>query len=172
MSTLLKLKDQLCNDMESEWGLQNPGKVVLGLEDFIGYVGRAIDGLEGVHGGHGIGKRNVDGRRLLEFCDEKELCVANTWFEKKKQRKIIFSMGGNEIKIDFVLVGKSNKNYLKDVKAIPCDLQHRLLVTDIAKRKLQKVVKKKQTVRKKFQENIIKFLERVKELVNVEAPNL
>ena len=32
----------------------------------------------GVHDRHGIGKRNVEERRLLEFCDEKELCKANT----------------------------------------------------------------------------------------------
>ena len=63
--------------------LANPGKVLLGLGDFNGHVGRRIDGFEGVHGGYGIGKRNVEGRRLLEFCDEKELSVANTWFEKE-----------------------------------------------------------------------------------------
>ena len=47
----------------------------------------------GVHDRHEVGKRNVKGRRLLEFCDEKKLCVANTWFEKKEQRKIAYSMG-------------------------------------------------------------------------------
>ena len=119
--------------------MQNPGEVVLGLGDFNGQVGRRIDGFEGVHGGYGIGKRNVEGRRL-EFCDEKELCVANTWFEKKEQRKITCSMGGNKTEIDFVLVGKNNKKYLKNVKAIPWVLQHRLMVTDIDKRKLKKVV--------------------------------
>ena len=62
--------------------------MVLGLGDFNGHVERRIDGFEGVHGGYGIGKRNVEGRRLLEFCDEKELYVANTWFEKNEQRKI------------------------------------------------------------------------------------
>ena len=73
--------------MESEWDLQNPGEVVLGLEDFNGHVGRrGIDDFEGVHSGYGIGKRNV-GKRLLEFCDEKKLCLANTWFQKKEQRK-------------------------------------------------------------------------------------
>ena len=69
-----------------------------------------------MHGGYGIGKRNVEGRRLLKFCDEKKLCVAITWFEKKEQRKITFNMGGNETEIDFVLVGENNKKYLKDVK--------------------------------------------------------
>ena len=69
-------------------------------------------------GGYGIGERNVERRRLFQFCDEKELCVANTWFEKKEQRKITNSMGGNETEIGFVLIGKNNRKYLKDVKTI------------------------------------------------------
>ena len=46
-------------------------------------------------------------RKLIEFCDEKELCVANTWFEKKEQRKVAYSFGVNEV--GFLLVGKKNK---------------------------------------------------------------
>ena len=111
-------KDQFYNDMANEWDLQNPSEVVLGMGDFNGHVGRRIDGFEGVHGGCEIGKRNVEGRRLLKFGDEKELCAANTWFEKE-QRKITYSMGGNKIDLDFVLVGNNNRKYLKDVKAIP-----------------------------------------------------
>ena len=26
--------------------------------------------------------KNAQGRELLKFCDEKELCMANTWFYK------------------------------------------------------------------------------------------
>ena len=70
----------------------------------------------GVHDKHGIG--NVEERRLLEFCDVRELCVANTWFEKKEQRKIAYSIGGNEIEIDFVLVDKNKGKYFKNVRAI------------------------------------------------------
>ena len=33
----------------------------------------------------------MEGRRLLEFCDKKELCVVNTWFYKEEKRKIIYS---------------------------------------------------------------------------------
>ena len=72
----------------------------------------------GVHNRHGIVKRNVEERKLLMFCDEKELCEANTWFEKKEQRKIAYNMGGNETEIDFVMVDKNNRKYLKDVRAI------------------------------------------------------
>ena len=33
-------------------------------------------------------------------------------------------MDGNKTEIDFVLVGKSNGKYIKDVKEIPWQLQH------------------------------------------------
>ena len=120
-----------------------------------------------MHGGYGIGKRNVEGRRLLEFCEEKELCVANTWFKKKEQRKITYNMGGNEAEIDFALVSKNIRKYLKNVKAIPWKLQHRLVVTDIHKRKLKKIVKNKLIIRRrvwKLKENNMKtrFQERAR----------
>ena len=119
--------------MASEWDLQNPGEMVFGIGDFNGHVGRRIDLFESVHDGYGIGKRNVKGRRPLEFCDEKELCVANTWFENE-QRKITCSMGRNVTAIDFVLIGKNKRKYLKDVKAISWKLQQWLVATDRQKR--------------------------------------
>ena len=70
-------------------------------------------------------------------------------------------MGGNQTEIDFVSVGKNNTEYLKDMKAIPWELQHRLVVTDIHKRKLKKVVKKNTKTR---------FQERVKESVDLMHP--
>ena len=102
-------KDQFYDALASEWELQSEGELVLGMGDFNGHVGKWIEGFEGVRGGNGIGVRNVEGRRLLEFCDEKELCVANTWFRKAEKKKVTFSAGGNETEIDFVLVGKRQK---------------------------------------------------------------
>ena len=72
-------KDQFYNDMTNEWHFQSAGEVFLDPGDFNGHVGRRIDGFEGVRGGYRIGKRNFEGRRLLEFCDEKELCVASNY---------------------------------------------------------------------------------------------
>ena len=72
-------KYQFHNDMASKWDLKNSGEVVLGLGDFNGHVGRWIGGFDGAHRRYGIDERNAKGRILLEFCDEKELCVANTW---------------------------------------------------------------------------------------------
>ena len=53
----------------------------------------------------GIEKKNAEGRMLLDFCDQKELCVANTWYKKKDKRKVTYSLGGNDTEVDFVLVG-------------------------------------------------------------------
>ena len=53
----------------------------------LGIKGKCAEGLEGVHGEGGIGKRNARGKRLLKFRDEKELCVENSWFYEKREAK-------------------------------------------------------------------------------------
>ena len=162
--------------MAGEYELQNPSEVAFGLGDFIGHVGGEIEGFDSVHGGNGIGKRNAEGRLLLEFCDERELCVANTWFKKTDKRKITFKSGNNKSEIDFILVSKENRKHLKDVKVIPWDLQHQLLVADVDKRKLNKVVKKESRVKRMIwklkERKIQEKFERVEELVDVETTNL
>ena len=85
---------------------------------------------------------------LLEFCDERELCVANTWFEKTDNKKITFKSGNNESEIHFILVRKKNRKFLKDVKVISWELLHRLLVADVDQRKLNKVVTKESRVKR------------------------
>ena len=39
---------------------------------------------------------NMEGR-MLDFHDEKELCVANTWFRKGEKRKVTYSAGGDKL---------------------------------------------------------------------------
>ena len=49
-------------------------------------LGKKVQGYEGVHGRewnsfegvNGIGEQNLEGRMLLELCDQKNLCVVNT----------------------------------------------------------------------------------------------
>ena len=55
--------------------------------DFNGHVRKSAEGLGDVHRGNGIGKRNAEGRKLLELCDEKELCIAITCFYKADKNK-------------------------------------------------------------------------------------
>ena len=49
-----------------------------------------------------------------------------------------YSMGENDAQIDFVSVGKYNSKYLKDGKAILWALQHRLVITALDKKKLNR----------------------------------
>ena len=69
-------------------------------------------------------------------------CMANTWFYKTNKTKIIDSAGGCETAIHFVLVGKKYKKFIRAVKVIPWKLQHKLVIVDLAKKFLKKVVKK------------------------------
>ena len=56
---------------------------------------------------------------------------------KEEKRNVTYSAGGNESEIDLVLVGKGNRKYLRDVKVIPGELQHRLVVVDLVKKKVK-----------------------------------
>ena len=71
-------KNKFCNKIAREWDLQIPGETALGQVDIDNYFGRRIDGIEGVRVEFEIGERNVEERKLLEFCDVKKLSVVNT----------------------------------------------------------------------------------------------
>ena len=62
-------KERFYDDLRSEWDLHS----VLGMGDFNGHVGKRIEGYEGIRGGNGIGKRNVEGKILLEICELKSV---------------------------------------------------------------------------------------------------
>ena len=103
--------------------------------------------------------------------------VANTWFKKKDKRKVTYSSGGNDTEINFVVVGKKKRKYLRDVKVIPEKLQHRLVVVDVEEQKLKKSVKKSKKVRwrvRKLKEKEIKekFEERIGKLVDIDSKDL
>ena len=70
--------------------------LVMCLDDFSGHVCRHIDGFDWVHEEYGVSRRNFEGRMLLEFCLEKELCVSNIWFRREEKRKVVFRMREND----------------------------------------------------------------------------
>ena len=74
----------------------------------------------------------MEGRRLQEFCDEKELCVANTFSQEK--RKITCRAGECKTVIELVFLGKKDRKYKRHVQVIPWELQHRLVVVELDKK--------------------------------------
>ena len=51
------------------------GDLVMCLGDINEHIGKHIYAFDRLHGGYGVGQRNLVGRTIFEFCLEKELCV-------------------------------------------------------------------------------------------------
>ena len=75
-------KGNCYEDLSREWTTHHTSELIIVIGDFNGHVGRNIDGCQGFHGVFSIGKGNHEGRMLLEFCEARHLCIANTWFRK------------------------------------------------------------------------------------------
>ena len=100
--------------------------------DLNGHVG--MNGRESTsHGDIGLGERNEEGDRVVEFANTFDLVIANTWFTKTRNQLITFKRGNSESQIDYIL---TNRRHLKDsitCKTIPGEAvvsQHRLGVMD------------------------------------------
>ena len=76
-----------------------------------------------------------------------------------------------------MLVGNKYRKYIRDIKVIPWKLQHSMVVVDLDKKVLNKVVRKEQIIRRKIwklneNQTRVRFEKRVKELVSTDAPDL
>ena len=74
-------------NISREWTTHHRRQLIIGMVDFDGHVGRNIDVFQGVHGGFSISE---EGRMLLEFCDAKHLCIANTSFIKADKKRVAY----------------------------------------------------------------------------------
>ena len=67
-----------------------PKKYVLSIiEDWNAKVG--IQEIHGVTGKFGLGAQNEAGKKLIEFCQENALVIANTLFQQHKRRLYIWT---------------------------------------------------------------------------------
>ncbi|XP_063851764.1 craniofacial development protein 2-like [Scylla paramamosain] len=97
------------------------------------HIGESGNGYEGVHGGMGFGRRNVESGRLLEMAEAAEITILNTWFKKRQSYLITYKSGQNETQVDYILVRREDKRLVMDCKLIPGEpvmTQQRLLVAD------------------------------------------
>ena len=60
--------------------------------------------ISGVTGKFGLGVQNEAGQRLIEFCQENTLIIANTLFQQHKRRLYTWTSpdGQNRKKIDYI----------------------------------------------------------------------
>ena len=67
--------------------------------------------------------------------------MSNTWFKREEKRKVAFKIGENEIEIVFVLIKKEQQRIIQNVKTIIGEFLHALVIADVDKRKVRKVVR-------------------------------
>ena len=99
----------------------------------------------GVTGKFGLGMRKEAGQRLIEFCQENALVIANTLFQQHKRRlyKWTSPEGQHQNQIDYILCSQRWRSSIESTKTrlgADCGSDHELLIAKF-RLKLKKVGK-------------------------------
>ena len=100
--------------------------------------------ITGVTGKFGLGVQNEAGQRLIEFCQENALLIANTLFQQHKRRFYTWTLPDGQYRnqIDYILC-RQRWSFIQSAKARPganCGTDHELLIANF-RLKLKKVGK-------------------------------
>ena len=112
------------NDMDRTLDSLGNGYRSCILGDLNGWIGDRTRA--GITGAKGVSGEFDNGRRVVEFCPERGLCVGNTYFKQKqrslhKHTRLARGQDGVKIKsmIDLMQVVKRDMaRYVQDVKAV------------------------------------------------------
>ncbi|XP_039278804.1 craniofacial development protein 2-like [Nilaparvata lugens] len=97
--------------------------VTIVMGDFNAKVGK--DKVEAQTGGFGLGERNERGERLIQFCQEKDLMVANTYFKLPYRRLYTWKSPADNPEniirnqIDYILINNRYRNAVTSTKTYP-----------------------------------------------------
>ena len=100
-----------------------------------------------VTGKFGLGMRNEAGKRLIAFCQENALVIANTLIQQHKRRLYIWTSpdGQHQNQIDYILCSQRWRSSMQSAKTrlgADCGSDHEILIAKF-RLKLKKVWKKK-----------------------------
>ena len=101
--------------------------------DFNGHTVINADEYEGVHGGRGFRRRNLEGERILEIAVTHSLVVSNSLFTKRESHLVTHQSGENQSQIDYIFVKRHNIKLVRGIKVIPskeCVTHYKLLSCD------------------------------------------
>ena len=99
----------------------------------------------GVTGKFGLGVQNEEGQRLIEFCQENALVIANTLFQQQKRRLYTWTQpdGQHQNQIDYILCNQRWRSSIQSARTRPgadCGSDHELHIAK-CRLKLKKVGK-------------------------------
>ena len=89
--------------------------------------------IPGVIGKFGLGVQNEAGHRLIEFCQENALVIANTLFQQHKRRLYTWASPDSQYQnqIDGIFCSQTWRSSIRSAKARPeadCGTDHELLI--------------------------------------------
>ena len=72
-------------------------------------------------GSFGLGERNDRGDRLIQFCEQNQLMIANTWFQQPPRKLYTWKSPGDITRnqIDYIMISNRFRNCVKQAKTLP-----------------------------------------------------
>ena len=103
-------------DLQDLLEVMPPNDVLFIIGDWNAKVGSQET--PGVTGKFGLGVRNDAGQRLIEFCQEKALVIANTLFQQHERRLYTWTSpdGQHQNQIDHILCSQRGRGSIKSAK--------------------------------------------------------
>ena len=99
-------KDELWEHMDAEMQAVPTSERLVVAGDLNGHVGRDRDVYDGVHGGHGLGVRNEEGIKIMDFATAYQMRLMNTYYKKRENHLVTYNSGGRRSQIDFIMLRK------------------------------------------------------------------
>jgi len=135
--------ERFYEDLQDLLELTPKKDVLFNIEDWNAKVGSQET--PGVTGKFGLGIRNEARQRLIEFCQENTLVIANTLFEQHKRRLYTWTSpdGQHRNPIDYIFCSQRWRSSMHSAKTRPgadCSSEHELLIAKF-RLKLKKVGK-------------------------------
>ncbi|KAI5715577.1 hypothetical protein M8J77_018806 [Diaphorina citri] len=165
--------ENVYEQIDDVWEMIGRNEKVIVLGDWNAAVGSLSE--ENVTGKYGYGRRNSRGDRLIEFCKEKELVIANTLFQQPMNRRYTWTKPGgvDKYQIDYIMIRRSQMKYALQCKTYPgADIytDHNLVFMKMrldTKRKIRRVLNIKKYNSSKLKEPNLKmnYQEAVKEKI-------
>ena len=123
--------EQFYEDLQDLLELTPPKDVLFIIGDWNAKVGSQET--PGVNGKFGLGVQNEAGQRLVEFCEENALVIANTLFQQHKRRLYTWTSpdGQHWNQIDYILCSqrwKSSTQSAKTILGADCGSDHELFI--------------------------------------------
>ena len=123
--------EQFYEDLQDLLELTPPKDVLFIIGSWNAKVGSQET--PGGTGKFGLGIRNEVGQRLIEFCQENALVIANTFFQQHKRRLYTWTSSNGQYRnqIDCILCSQRGKSSIQWAKARPgadCGSDHELFI--------------------------------------------